>query len=182
MIKINLLPTKRKPARKMTDLQKQAVLGGLVLGGVVTAMILYTASLNQKISERQKKREATKAKIAQQETMLKEVKNVEDEEKKVTEKIDVIEQLKKNQQGPVRMLDEISRAVPKGVAITAITESAGNINMNGDAFTNEDIVKFVENLKSSPFLQEIYLLESSLAKEKETEIYRFKLQMKYKGV
>ncbi|MDH4161949.1 MAG: PilN domain-containing protein [Nitrospirota bacterium] len=182
MIKINLLPTKRKPSRKITDLQKQAVLGGLILGGVITGMVLYTASLNQKIAQRQQKRDATKTKIAQQETMLKEVKNVEDEEKKVTEKINVIEQLKKNQQGPVRMLDEISRAVPTGIGITSITEAAGRININGDAFTNEDIVKFVENLKASPFFQEIYLLESMLAKEKETEIYRFKLQMKYKGV
>ncbi len=182
MIKINLLPTKRKPSRKISEFQKQMMLGGVILGGVVTGMVVYTISLNGKISERQQKRDMAKTKIAQQENMLKEVKNVEDERKKVTEKIDIIEQLKKNQQGPVRMLDEISRALPNGVALTALAETVGNINISGDAFTNEDIVKFIDNLKASPFLQEIYLLESSLATEKGVEIYRFKLQMKYKGL
>ena len=182
MIKINLLPTKRKPARKITDLQKQMILAGVILAGVSVGGFYYNITLNKKIAELQQQRDADTAKIAQQENLLKEVKNVEDERKKVTEKIDIIEQLKKNQQGPVGMLDEISRSVPAGIALTSFAEVSGNININGDAFTNGDVVKFVENLKSSPFLQEVYLLESSLSPEKGVEIYRFKLQLKYKGI
>ena len=44
--------------------------------------------------------------------MLKEVKTVEEERKKVTDKIGIIEQLKKNQVGLVHLLDEISKATP----------------------------------------------------------------------
>ena len=182
MIKINLLPTKRKPARKITDLQKQMILGGVILAGVGAGMRYYTSFLNKKITSLQQQRDADNAKIAQQVNLLREVTTVEDEKKKVTEKIDIIEQLKKNQQGPVRMLDEISRSVPPGIALTSLSEVSGNINITGDAFTNEDIVKFVENLKSSPFLQDVYLLESSLTPEKGIEIYRFKLQLMYKGI
>jgi len=182
MIRINLLPTKRKPARKITEFQKQLMIGGIVLVGLFLGLGYYAISLNSKISELQSNRDAAKATIAKQENMLKEVKNIEDERKKVTEKINIIEQLKKNQQGPVRMLDEIGRAVPTGVALTSLAETSGSISINGDAFANEDIVKFVENLKSSPFLQEVYLLESSLTADKNVQIYRFKLQMKYKGI
>lgn len=181
MIKINLLPTKRKPARKITEFQKQMVIAGAILVGVAAGMVYYTMELNRRIDERKQKRDATKATIAKQENMLKEVKSIEDEEKKVTEKIEIIEKLKKNQQGPVRMLDEISRAVPTGVALTSMVETAGAINIGGDAFSNEDIVKFIDNLKSSPFLQDVYLQESSLTVEKNVEIYRFKAQMRYKG-
>ena len=40
MIKINLLPTKRKPPRKVTELQKQFIIAVVVFGGVFTGMAL----------------------------------------------------------------------------------------------------------------------------------------------
>lgn len=182
MIKINLLPTKRKPTRKISEFQKHMMIAGLIFSGVAAGMILYYLDLNNKIAARQKTRDEARANIAQQENKLKAVKNVEDERKKVTDKIAIIEQLKKNQQGPVRLLDEISRALPKGVAITSIGESSGNVNISGDAFTNDDIVKYVENLKASPFLGDVYLQESMQAVVEGSEIYRYKLSFKYKGL
>lgn len=182
MIKINLLPTKRKPARKVTELQKQLIIAVVVLGGVTTGMGFYFISLNNTIEARTKAKAAALAEVARQDSMLKEVKNVEEERKKVTDKIGVIEQLKKNQQGPVRLLDEISRAIPVTVDLLTMTESSGNINIAGEAFSNEDVVKFVENLKASAFFKDIYLLETSQKSKEGYEIYDYKLQFKYKGL
>ncbi len=69
--------------------------------------------------------------IREQDNVLKEVKNVEEERKKVAEKIEIIEKLKKNQAGPVRLLDEISKALPMGVVISSLTESSNNIKHRG---------------------------------------------------
>jgi len=182
MIKINLLPTKRKPPRKVTELQKQLIIAVVVFGGVFTGMAFYYISLNAKISSLEKERTAAMAEVARQDTMLKEVKNVEDERKKVTDKIGIIEQLKKNQQGPVRLLDEISRAIPATADITSMTEASGNINLGGEAFSNEDVVKFVENLKASAFFSDVNLLETSQKAKEGYEIYEYKLQFKYKGL
>lgn len=182
MIKVNLLPTKRKPPRKVTELQKQVIIAVLVSAGVGTGMVFYAFNLNSKIAERQQERQEKQAKVAQQDNMLKEVKNVEEERRKVTEKIGVIEQLKKNQQGPVRLLDEISRAIPASVDITSLTETSGSINITGEAFTNEDVVKFIDNLKASPYFTEVYLQETSQATAEGYEIYKYKLSFKYKGL
>lgn len=182
MIKINLLPTKRKPPRKVTELQKQLIIAVVVMGGVFTGMAFYYLSLNAKISSLQKERAAAMAEVARQENMLREVKNVEDERKKVTDKIGIIEQLKKNQQGPVRLLDEISRAIPATADITVMTEAGGNINLSGEAFTNEDVVKFVENLKASAFFTDVYLMETSQRTKEGYEFYEYKIQFKYKGL
>ncbi len=182
MIKINLLPTKRKPPRKVTELQKHLIIAIVVSAGVSGAMVLYYLHLNAKIAERQQQRNTAQARISQQDSMLKEVKNVEEERRKVTEKIGVIEQLKKNQQGPVRLLDEISRALPNNVNLTALTEAAHNINLDGTAFTNEDVVKFIDNLKASPYLDDVYLLETVQASAEGFEFYRYKLQFRYKGL
>ena len=63
---------------------------------------------------------AAEARIREQENMLKEVKTVADERKKVTDKISVIEQLKKNQTMLVHLLDDVSKALPQGVNIYEI--------------------------------------------------------------
>lgn len=182
MIKINLLPTKRKPPRKVTELQKQLIVAVMVLGGVAAAMVFYYVALNARIAAREREKAAANAEVARQDSLLKEVKNVEEERKKVTEKIGVIEQLKKNQQGPVRLLDEVSKAIPNTVDITSFTESGGNINLAGEAFSNEDVVKFVDRLKASPHIADVYLLETSQKTKESYEIYEYKLQFKYKGL
>ena len=182
MIKINLLPTKRKPPRKVTEFQRHLIIAVVVMGGVFTAMALYYISLNATIASRENERAAAMAEVARQENMLREVKNVEDERKKVTDKIGIIEQLKKNQQGPVRLLDEISRAIPATVDITSMTESSGSVNLNGEAFSNEDVVKFVDNLKASAFFTDVYLMETSQKAKEGYEIYDYKLQFRYKGL
>ena len=182
MIKINLLPTKRKPPRKVTELQKQLIIAVVVVGGVFAGMAFYYFSLNAKISSREKERAAAMAEVARQDNLLTEVKHVEDERKKVTDKIGIIEQLKKNQQGPVRLLDEISKAIPATADIISMNEANGNINISGEAFTNEDVVKFVENLKASAFFTDVFLLETSQAVREGYELYVYKLQFKYKGL
>lgn len=182
MIKINLLPTKRKPPRKVTELQKQAVIFVIAAGGVGAGVAFWWISLNNEIASKTQQRLQATTKVSQQENMLKEVKNVEDERKKVTEKIGIIEQLKKNQQGPVRLLDEISRALPNAVDITSLTETSGVISLTGEGFSNEDVVRFVDNLKASPYLSDVYLSETSQAQVEGYEIYRYKLQFKYKGL
>jgi type IV pilus assembly protein PilN len=182
MIKINLLPTKRKPPRKVTELQKQLIIAFVVIGGVSASMVFYFISLNNKIAARTQEKAVAMAEVARQENMLKEVKNVEEERKKVTDKIGVIEQLKKNQQGPVRLLDEISRAIPVSVDLLTMSETSGSINLAGEAFTNDDVVKFVDNLKASEYFTDIYLIETSQKNKDGYEIYEYKLQFKYKGL
>jgi type IV pilus assembly protein PilN len=182
MIRINLLPTKRKPPRKVTELQKQLIIAVVILGGVAAGMTFYYLALSNKISQREQDRSVAKRKVADQDKMLKEVKNVEAERKQVTDKIAIIEQLKKNQQGPVRLLDEVSKALPNGVDLTSFTETNGNVNLTGDAFTNDDVVKFIDNLKKSPYLADVALQETSQAAAGGVEFYKYKLQFRYKGL
>ena len=113
MIKINLLPTKKKPPRKVTELQQQLILGGLILALAVGGMWLYWNSLSKKIDGLQRTKAAAEAKIREQDNMLKEVKSVEDERMKVSGKIAIIEQLKKNQGLLVHLLDEVNKALPQ---------------------------------------------------------------------
>jgi type IV pilus assembly protein PilN len=182
MIKINLLPTKKKPPKKVIDLQQQAILAGLVLVLVVIALWYYWNTQNDRINMLENKKADAVRQIAGQDNMLKEVKNVEEERKKVSEKIEIIEKLKKNQSGPVRLLDAVSNALPKGVNISSLLENNNNVNIEGAAFTNEDVVRFIDNLKASPLLSEVMLLETSQTTQDKIDFYKYKLQFVYKGL
>ena len=182
MIKINLLPTKKKAPKKVIDLQQQLFLAVLVIVLTMIVMWFFWKRQRDLIATLEKEKITAEARVHEQENMLKEVKNVEEERKKVSEKIDIIEKLKKNQAGPVRLLDELSKALPKGVNIVSLTESNNNISIEGTGFSNDDIVRFVENLKASRFLSDVNLLETSQTKQESIDIYRYKLQFVYKGL
>ena len=181
MIKINLLPTKKKPPKKVIDLQQQLLLGLLIIVLLVMGMWFFWNRQANKIASLEKAKTAAEERMRVQENVLKEVKNVEEERKKYTEKIGIIQQLKKNQEGPVRLLDEISKALPLGVNIASLSVSSNNINIEGEAFTNDDIVRFVDNLKASRLLSDVTLLETSQAKREGIDVYKYKLQFAYKG-
>lgn len=182
MIKINLLPTKKKPPKKVIDLQQQVILAFLVLLLVVMGLGYYWMKQNDHIAMLEREKVVNEKKVADQENMLKEVKNVEEERKKVFEKIEIIEKLKKNQAGPVQLLDTVSTALPKGLNISSLTESNNSVSIEGEAFTNETVVRFIDTLKASPLLKDVMLLETSQTTREKIDIYRYKLQFVYKGL
>ena len=183
MIKINLLPTdKKKPPRKVTEFQQQMILGGLILVLVVGGMLAYWTGLKIKIGGLQRTKAAAEARIKEQNKLLDEVKMVEAERKMVGEKIAIIEQLKKNQGFLVHLLDEVSKALPHGVNLTSLSEKGGQIDLEGMAFTNNDIVHFVDNLKASPYCTDVFLQETAQSTVEGIDVYKYKLQFTFKGV
>lgn len=183
MIKINLLSTNKKKApKKVTELQQQLLLGSLILGLVMGGLWFYYVSLQQHIDRLKNDKATAEAKIREQDNMLREVKSVEEERKKVTEKIAIIEQLKKNQTMLVHLLDELSTTLPKGVNITSLSESNRQVSLEGTAFTNHDVVRFIDNLKASSAMADVFLQETVQSVQDGVEIYKYKLQLVFKGV
>jgi type IV pilus assembly protein PilN len=181
MIKINLLPTKRKVPKKVTELQQQLVLGGLILVLLLIGIGYFWIALNNRIKALEQEKAAAESKIKAQDNLLKEVINVENERKKVLDKIDIIDQLKKNQTGPVRLLDEVSKALPAGVNLTSLSEKKGQVDIEGTAFTNNDIVRFIDNLKAQAYFTDIFLMETKQVTVEGTDIYNYKLQFRFSG-
>jgi type IV pilus assembly protein PilN len=177
MIKINLLGGGRaKKARKRIEIpfQMAGVIGGVVLlfGGMgfawwylsstVSALTQQTVTLNQELT-------ALKATV-------KEVENFEKDKKTFEEKIGIIQQLRKNQSGPVHLLEEISKSLPDRVWLVSMSEQGGKIDLDGKAVTNAEIVDFINNLKASRYMSDIQLIESRQVSEGGIPVYSFKLK------
>ena len=56
------------------------------------------------------------------------------------------------------------------------------MRIEGDAFTNYDVVRFIENLKATPSMTDVYLEKSSQSSVQGIEIYKYKLKFNFKGV
>jgi len=175
MIRVNLLPVKRK--KKAKPLPAFVIATTLITVLVICALAYLFYYYNSTLQATQNRFDSNKQKIAELKEKIKEVDNFEKLNKTIEDRTKIIEQLRKNQSIPVMMLDEISKSLPKGVWLNSmeVTGGGSNVSIDGYAFTNPDVVTFVENLKSSKLLTEIYLQESRQAEIEKIPLYQFKL-------
>ena len=121
MIRINLLTVERKAAKLSTVSSFQAG-HKLVVG--CTAILLITALFvgwRYFALDRESKQLDKDIVDSQQETLrlrslIQQVQQFEQQKAQLQQRVQLIEQLRKGQTGPVHMLDEISRALPPLVA------------------------------------------------------------------
>src|SRR5436309_1707720 len=96
------------------------------------------------------KTQIKESKTKELDALKKKVQEVEDYEKNkrlLEDKNRIIEQLRKNQGGPVRLLDYLSQSLdPLKIWLTTVDGDA-QVAINGKALTNDDIVQFIRNLK-----------------------------------
>jgi type IV pilus assembly protein PilN len=98
---------------------------------------------------RQRQTEATKL-----ETIIREVENYQKRKDSLQQRIDLINQLKQNQKGPVRIMDQISRDLPDLVWLDKLSIDGQKITLNGRGLNANAIANFVENIKKDPFFEE----------------------------
>jgi type IV pilus assembly protein PilN len=175
MIKINLIPVKRKKKAKPVPLFLAVML--LLIVASVIGVYAYSASVNAQIETLENKKKANAEKIKELDKKVAEVKNFESLNAQVQKHKEIIEQLTKNQRLPVRLLDEISGRITDGVWLKTMRISGGKLNISGAGFKNTDIVSFVQNLKESEMFTDVNLLGTSRALVEGVETYSFNMNI-----
>lgn len=176
MIRINLLPVKRK--KKPKPLPSFVVTATFITLLVIFILGYLFYYYNSKLAEARSRFESNKQRIEELKKRIKEVDNFEKLNKTIEERNQIIEQLRKNQNIPVVILDHLSKALPEGVWLHSMTFSGGTISIEGFGFTNSDVVAYVDNLKNSKVFTEINLQESKQIEIEKIPLYQFKITMK----
>jgi type IV pilus assembly protein PilN len=88
------------------------------------------------------------------EAIIKEVEQYQRRKDSLQQRIDLINQLKQNQKGPVRIMDQISRDLPDLVWLDAMDIAGGRISLNGRGLNPNAIALFIENVKRDPYFEE----------------------------
>jgi type IV pilus assembly protein PilN len=179
MIKVNLLPIKRK--KKPKPVPNFIVASIFITLGMIILMVYLVFYFNSKLSEAKEKIRNNDTKIFELKQKIKAVEDYERINKDFKERSDIIEELSKNRALPVKVLDEISSRLPKGIWLQSLSISGDSIEMNGYGYTNDEIVNYVDNLKISPLFTDVYLQESRSSEIEKTHVYAFRLTFKLKG-
>lgn len=124
---------------------------------------------------------AVKATEAQRlEAIIKEVEDYQKRKDNLQKRIDLINQLKQSQKGPVRIMDQISKDLPDLVWLDRLTISGGVISIEGRGLNPNAIANFVENIKGDPFFEEPDLSSvTGMAASSTTAVYSFSMNFKF---
>jgi len=189
MIKVNLLSPGKKevspgaPSAAFVEEEKEpkinmgAVLGAVLLTvGIIGYLYLSQSSeLNRKqsfLSER-------KARKAELDKVLKTVEQLEATKLRLDKKVKIIQELKNKQQAAVRMMDEVSKALPDNVWLTRLTFKGGLLNLEGQASTNDLVADFISNMKASNYFYDEKFNGSTRRMVAGAEIFSFKLTIRF---
>ncbi|NOX19831.1 MAG: PilN domain-containing protein [Nitrospirae bacterium] len=181
MIRINLLPTKKK---KKKPKPIPGYIAAVVIITVILVIILVFVGYQKQstLNNLRIRKQTNEEKLKDLRAKLKKLRNYEKLVVDVEKKKKIIIDLRKNQALPVKILDELSRELPNGVWLSQLSYNGSNINLMGSAFTNSDVVKYVNNLKRSKLFKSVFLAESKFKPvggkgRKSIAVYNFKITM-----
>jgi len=107
--------------------------------------------------------------------------NFEEQKKTLEQRKNIIEQLRKNQSLPVRILTEMSNVLASGIWLQSMSVSGESISISGAGFTNEDVVNYVDNLKKSKLFTDVNLIGTQKAGSGKVVTYQFTLTCRAKA-
>jgi type IV pilus assembly protein PilN len=156
MIRINLLPF--RAARKKENIRRQVSIYFLSVIFLFALMGYFFFYLSSALNGLKAKQNDLNAELKNYEQVLKTIADLEKKIKEIKAKLAVIKELEKNKTGPVHLLEEISKAVPKEkLWLTSLKESKGNLELRGTAMDNETVALFMTNLENSNYIQAVEL-------------------------
>jgi Tfp pilus assembly protein PilN len=160
LIRINLLTEAKVAAakKKAPLLPTGARLNNFLFFGGLGLGLLYVVVMGLTLLSRrsQLEEEIVKARLEADRlrSIIEEVKEYEEKKSSLESKIQLINSLKTNQKGPVRLMDEISKALPDLVWLSNLEVSGSQIHMRGKTLSPNAVATYLENLKKSPFFAE----------------------------
>jgi Tfp pilus assembly protein PilN len=159
VIKVNLLAEARaKTARKVAGPRAPGKSNNLLFFAVIVVGLLYVLGmwwhLHSVKSELDEKIRVAQAEVDRLKSIIDEVNGYEKEKARLEAKINLINDLKRNQKGPVRLMDEMSKALPDLVWLTEMDLSGNTISVAGHSMTPNAVANFIENLKKSTYFAE----------------------------
>jgi len=164
MIRINLLAERRSVkavSKGFQAGQKITVIGSLLLVLTLVGVGWRYWAIGQQ--EAQVAREIT---AAQREELrlaeiLKQVTEFETRKQQLEQRVTLIDELRKGQNAPVHMIDQISRALPDMTWLTGIQQQGYALTIQGRCLTLTSLSDFVGNLEASRyFVRPVEIVDS----------------------
>jgi type IV pilus assembly protein PilN len=169
MIRINLLTSERKTAKAASKGfqagQKMMILGSLILVLAVAALGWRYWALGQQAAQLDAQIENARREEQRLQEILRQVKEFEARKAVLQARLDLIEALRKGQNAPVHMVDQVSRALPDMTWLTNMIQQPDGytLQIQGRCLTLTSLSDFIGNLEGSRyFIRPVEIVESTV--------------------
>jgi type IV pilus assembly protein PilN len=156
MIRINLLGVERKQTRSKAPTfdigQKLTVACSLILVAAVLGIGYWYWSLSESSARVDREIAAANAEALRLRSLLSEVQQFEARRGQLTQRVQLIEQLRGGQSVPVQLLDHVSRSLPDMLWLTSMVQNGPELTIQGRSTTLIALSDFVGNLGTNALL------------------------------
>ena len=180
MIKINLIseePSVAATKKRGPEFSLGAKQGDIILLSVLVIGLAITGTrwflLNNTINELRVVESERRAERNELQKYIDKVEELEAKRAELKTKIDTIRKLKEEQNGPVQILGEVSKALPDLVWLTDLDLKGTHLSLSGMALDENAIANFITNIDSSPFFKEPTLVSIQRSQK---DAFSFKLE------
>jgi len=190
MIKVNLLSPEKKEIgggpsdapgfsqeSKENKLNIAAAVGAIGLTLVVIGFMYFVQA--NTIEEKQtllKEREARKQQL---DTVLQTLLELEKAKNLLDRKVKLIANLKSRQQDSVKMMDQLSNALPDWIWLQSLSFSGKLLSISGKALHNNLISDFINNLRGTGYFNSIRFHNSTRQRQGSQDVFNFKISCYY---
>lgn len=177
MIRINLLPREERiaaPKLTLPDFNSMvplAVLGGVLAIVAVTAVLerAKIAALSHDVTELREEVRAIQPQVDR-------VRRLTAQREDLERRLDVIRQLDQGRFLSVRIMDNVSREVPRYLWLTNMEQQGlGGVSMKGITFSNLIVADFMMRLERSEMFAEVDLTQTNKGKVEERDVMEFSI-------
>ncbi|MEN8152461.1 MAG: PilN domain-containing protein [Acidobacteriota bacterium] len=195
MIKVNLLSPEKKEVVSVqgdtavfTDEERESKVNVPAIAGAAVLTLAIIGGLfvlqTNKLDFVKKHLEERKARLAELDEVLKTLKVLEKTKKMLEKKVTIIQDLNSQKQHTVKMMDQLSRALPEMVWLRSVKYSNNVLSLSGSALSNNQIADFINNLKSTNYFFNIDTgFKDSVRKKKlGVDVYEFRFQCTFRDI
>lgn len=176
MTRINLLPWReweRQEQKKQFGLW--SVLS-LFLAGAI--MLLIHIQMGAKIDYQLSRNNYISSEISKLDKQIAEISELQKVRRSLLERMEVIQDLQRSRPSIVHLFTEIVGTVPNGVYLQSLSQTGGNLVMNGEAESNARVSTYMRNLSGSDWLKDPNLTVIQIEDKKVNRISAFTLTVK----
>jgi type IV pilus assembly protein PilN len=144
MIYFNLLPHREATRALQRDQFNKSMLLAAILAGI-TAFAVYGA-ISTSLDAQRQNQATLEQEIKRFEKQIIEIKDLESQFASLLARQKAVEDIQSDRNSPVRLLSELGKNTPQGVAITKLSQKDQDITLEGIAKSNETLSEFLDNL------------------------------------
>jgi type IV pilus assembly protein PilN len=187
VIRINLLTVERtrtrakKPATSMPAAQRVTVGACLVLVATMSGIGWWFWSLRQQSQTLDREIAHAEADTRKLRSVLAQVQKFETRRAQLQQRVTLIEQLRKGQSAPARVLDQISRSVPDRLWLADLKQAGDDFTLDGFATSMTALSDFVASIENTKwFRKPVEIIDSQVTSDQKTgDLVKFVVKASY---